>query len=281
MDILAHHLHVRTRNGEPCFKVDRDFFDLLMLLPPGLGGLLLAFCLMTNHLHFVIEGPAVHTMRWLGAVLVQFTRLFNARHGREGNLFGKITAEPQLTTPEDLAFTIRYVHDNPVKAKIVERRIEWPWSSQRIYDGLSLSGFPNAGYVRRLVAGSEWRLRSAKAEVPVLAVADKITTPRTNLEWLLAGAAQTYLIHPDDIRADVRAPLVKAARALFIETGRREAYSLRQLGEHVGRSEGRASRLVDGEVPEVGLRIVRTLCDTPTFQRRLIFAKQLPPAAAA
>ncbi|MCP3874214.1 MAG: hypothetical protein GY699_13795 [Desulfobacteraceae bacterium] len=70
------------------------------------------------------------SMQWFGAT---FTRRYNIRHRRWGHLFqGRFKS---LLIQDD-AYLFRlscYIHLNPLRAKIVTRRAEYPWSSYRAY----------------------------------------------------------------------------------------------------------------------------------------------------
>jgi REP element-mobilizing transposase RayT len=269
MNTDVHHLHVRTRNGEPCFDDDACRFMILRLVGLGLGGLVLAFCIMRNHLHLVLEGPKEHTKRWLDGILVQYTRWFNPEHGREGNLFGPVKVEDALTTPDAVAFTIQYVHDNPVKAGIVKCAVEWPWASQRAYDGISMSTIAKVERGLGFCTGSEWRCHSRAGHMPPLMDAGRFPRPLATLDGLVAAAAQTYLVSPADLRGRSEDSVVMTARNLYVQLGVRESFTLRQIGAAIDRSKQRMCALAKMDVPDHGVRIARTLLAHPPFSRLL------------
>jgi putative transposase len=90
-----------------------------------------AFCLMPNHYHAVLEAAREalsEGIQWLDGVYAQD---FNARYGRWGHLFGARFASGVIETEEHLYTASRYVLANPVRAGLVERAEEWPWSDSR------------------------------------------------------------------------------------------------------------------------------------------------------
>ncbi len=98
-----------------------------------------AYCLMTNHYHFVIETPEANLssgMRQLNGV---YTQRFNRQYGRTGHVFqGRFTAI--LVERESYLLELcRYVVLNPVRAGIVRSAREWPWSSYRATAGQASS----------------------------------------------------------------------------------------------------------------------------------------------
>ena len=97
---------------------------------------LLAFALMPNHVHLVIQVLAdaspSDAMQWLN---VTYTRYFNDRHHRVGHLYQGRFYSNHIDR-DTYAFEVtRYVHLNPVRARLVQHPLEYCWSSYRIYVG--------------------------------------------------------------------------------------------------------------------------------------------------
>jgi REP element-mobilizing transposase RayT len=93
---------------------------------------LLAWCVMPNHVHVVaqqIEGFP------LGDVVQAWksTSAHEINHalGRKGRLWRREYFDRFMRDDDHLSATIRYVEDNPVKAKLVAAAAGWPWSSAR------------------------------------------------------------------------------------------------------------------------------------------------------
>lgn len=95
----------------------------------GLG--LHAFCLMGTHYHALIDAriedlsPA---MQWIQS---HYAREHNARFGRKGALFRQRFSSWVLHDEQHYRNTLDYILDNPVRAGLVERREDWPWSAVR------------------------------------------------------------------------------------------------------------------------------------------------------
>ena len=92
-----------------------------------------AYCLMGNHYHLLVEdrdGRLSAAMRHING---SYTQAFNRRHGRDGPLFrGRFRA--QIVEREGYVLELlRYIHMNPVRAGMVRRAGDYPWSSHAFY----------------------------------------------------------------------------------------------------------------------------------------------------
>lgn len=130
--------HVMARGNErrAIFRDDADREEYLRRLAryrERFGFKLRAYCLMDNHLHLAIERGPAPLSRVMHTLQGSYTQWFNVRHGRVGHLFqGRYKA---LLVEKDryLLALVKYIHENPVKARIVERPQDYPWSSDRFY----------------------------------------------------------------------------------------------------------------------------------------------------
>jgi putative transposase len=73
----------------------------------------LAYCLMGNHFHLLVETPSPDLDRGMQRLESLYARDFNHRYEREGHLIA------------------RYVVQNPVRAGLCRAPGDWPWSSHR------------------------------------------------------------------------------------------------------------------------------------------------------
>jgi putative transposase len=100
---------------------------------------LISFCLMPNHFHFLIQQrTSVAITNLLRRVLTAYSMYFNLRYERVGSLFqGRFKAK-EITNDEYLLHLTRYIHRNPVKAKMVkvQNLANFKWSSYPNYLGL-------------------------------------------------------------------------------------------------------------------------------------------------
>lgn len=131
-----YHVMNRGLNRQAIFKEDQDrknFLQLLSQLWERWSVEIYAYCLMDNHYHLCLkthEAKLSRMMRHLNGV---YTQSFNRRHGRDGPLFRGRYKALVVQKEAYLHQVVRYIHQNPVEAKLVKRAKDYPWSSHREY----------------------------------------------------------------------------------------------------------------------------------------------------
>ena len=101
------------------------------------GWLLHAFALMPNHDHLFVETPQPNLSAGMQFLNGSYASYFNWRHRRSGHLFqGRFKGH--LIEEEGFFLEVsRYIHLNPVRAKMVARPDQYPWSSYGGYQRAS------------------------------------------------------------------------------------------------------------------------------------------------
>ncbi len=88
-----------------------------------------AWCQMDNHYHLLIETPEANLAQGMRQLNGVYTQSFNRSHGRMGHVFqGRYKA---IIVEQDsyLLELARYVVLNPLRANMIKRLEQWPWSS--------------------------------------------------------------------------------------------------------------------------------------------------------
>jgi len=92
-----------------------------------------AYCLMPNHVHLILTpNDAAGLARALGDTHRRYTTFINARARWSGHLFQSRYGSVAMDDAH-LVAAVRYVSLNPVRARLVARAEEWPWSSVRAH----------------------------------------------------------------------------------------------------------------------------------------------------
>src|SRR5882757_5341040 len=132
-----YHVMNRGDRGEPIFLDETDYQLFLTTLGQACAKTdwhVLAWCLMRNHFHLVIETPKANLVTGMKWLLGTYTGRFNRRHKVFGHLFsGRYKALVVDGSGNGYLKTVcDYVHLNPVRAKLLkpEAPLEsFRWSS--------------------------------------------------------------------------------------------------------------------------------------------------------
>jgi REP element-mobilizing transposase RayT len=130
-----HHVYNRGNHGETLFVDDTDrafFLAELDACATEYRWIVLAYCLMPNHLHLVLETPETTLGLGMRRLAGHYAQGFNRRHQPKGGhvfqgRFGSTVAD----SDEYVAHLLRYVAMNPVMACLCASPEEWRWSSHR------------------------------------------------------------------------------------------------------------------------------------------------------
>lgn len=108
------------------------FKDTLLRVKVTAGFQLFGYCLMDNHVHLLLqESESLGTS--VKRVAVSYALWHNAKHGRIGHLFQNRYLSEPVETESYLLTALRYIHQNPVKAFMVDLAKDYPWSSHGDY----------------------------------------------------------------------------------------------------------------------------------------------------
>jgi putative transposase len=170
-----YHIYNQGNNRQLIFFEKRNylFFEGKMrkhLLPYGQ---LLAYCLMPNHFHwlFLVDHVIVAKTTLsdsIGILLRSYTRAVNNQESRTGSLFrentkakdgwidGPLTIDdPKLKAQywnTDGKTCLEYIHQNPVKAGLVSKPEDWPFSSALAFKTREGKGLCNVELARELLS---------------------------------------------------------------------------------------------------------------------------------
>jgi putative transposase len=137
-----HHVVQRGHNRSPVFLSVADRLSYLATLAEFKALLELkvyAYCLMTNHIHLIIDpgDRPVSLSRLMKRLAGRHTRRVNACKQRTGSAWeGRFKCSP-IESDRYLLACNRYVELNPVRAGMVTRPEDYPWSSYRAKVGLA------------------------------------------------------------------------------------------------------------------------------------------------
>ncbi|MBQ3022772.1 MAG: transposase [Clostridia bacterium] len=95
---------------------------------------LYAYCLMTNHVHlFIKEKNAGEISKTMSKILSHYATWFNIKYIRSGPLFNNRYLSEPVEDEKYYMNLIRYIHQNPLKARVVGRISQYQYSSYSAY----------------------------------------------------------------------------------------------------------------------------------------------------
>lgn len=209
-----HHVTQRGNRRERTFFEDGDYalyLDLLADAAERAGVEIWSYCLMPNHVHIIaVPGDADGLRRCFRFVHRHYTGYINARMRVTGHLWqGRFSSvamdEAHFVT------ALRYVALNPVRARLVERAEDWPWSSTRAHlagdDDHVVKVAPALERVGDFAAFLGEPFDEALSYA-ALRKAESVGRPIGSSEWLADMEARTGLA----LRPQKRGPKPKAVR---------------------------------------------------------------------
>jgi putative transposase len=133
-----YHVMARGNGGQAIFTDDEDRCRFYLLLQEGgekFGHRIHAFCLMKNHVHLAIQVGDKPLSRIMQHLCFRYTQWVNSRQKRVGHLFQGRYKAILVDADSYLVELVRYIHLNPVRAKIVKDPEKYLWSGHRAYMG--------------------------------------------------------------------------------------------------------------------------------------------------
>ncbi|MFL7813544.1 MAG: transposase [Anaerolineales bacterium] len=134
-----YHIYNRAIAGNVLFREDTNYTYFLARVEKYLlqSAELLAYCLMPNHYHFLLKIVDNNFSSGMQSMAVSYALGYNKFYNQSGHLFQGIFQRKQVNDLNYLLHLSRYIHLNPVKAKLVEHPEEWIYSSYQGYIGIS------------------------------------------------------------------------------------------------------------------------------------------------
>lgn len=127
-----HHVTQRGNYQQYIIESDEDFRKYSYLVAeyaPKYGITILAYCLMNNHVHFIVVPKTKSGFsRFFNVVHMLYSQYKNLSRCKKGHLWQSRFFSSVLDS-NYLIEAVRYVEQNPVRAKMVKRPWDYVWSS--------------------------------------------------------------------------------------------------------------------------------------------------------
>lgn len=151
---MFYHLTARGVERRSLFLLPGDYeyyLELVAEFAPRMGIGVMSYCLMPNHPHMLVEDARCELSDFIQRVHGSYAQKFNWRETRVGHLFqGRFHAKP-VESERYLTEVLRYIHWNPVSAKLCSRPGDYRWSSAAAYESGKLPDWMRAGFLSPLL----------------------------------------------------------------------------------------------------------------------------------
>ena len=131
------HIMIQGINKEYIFKNDTEINTYLKYLKERLNDRnlkIIAYCIMNNHAHFLIHtNDIMEISKLMSQVNTKYAIFYNKINNRCGFVFRNRYKSEQILTYSHLISCIEYIHNNPVKAGICDKKEDYQYSSYNNY----------------------------------------------------------------------------------------------------------------------------------------------------
>lgn len=190
---VPHHITQRGNRREEVFFTDEDRRAYLAWLKDYADRNevdILAYCLMTNHVHLVaVPASADGLQRALKPLHMRYAQRVNRSRNWKGQLWqGRFFSSPLDATY--LWAAIRYVERNPVRARMVRKAENYRWSSARAHCGLrdDATLTDKSAWRRKFDRIGDWSAWLAEGDEP-----DKLDVLRRNADKGLPCGSEKFI----------------------------------------------------------------------------------------
>lgn len=150
-----YHITSRGNDRKKIFISEQDyqkFLEYLKAAKNKFGFYLYAYCLMGNHYHLFLEINQPNLSRIMQYINTSYSAYYNVKRRRSGHLFQGRFKSILVEADSYFLELTRYIHLNPVRAKIVDSPEKYRWSSYNAYINNRPDNLVNKDRIKELLA---------------------------------------------------------------------------------------------------------------------------------
>lgn len=271
---LLYHVIARGNQRQKTFLTDSDYQAYLARLAKyrkKYGFTVYAYCLMPNHVHLLLEASSEPLSKFMQGLQQSYTQYFNRLHHKVGHLFQGRYQAIVCEKDEYLLSLIRYIHFNPVRARIAKRPERYRYSGhgvylsgkaaevidpsrvlemlggRRAYERFVLGGF-GEGHNEQYYEVEDQRFlgREGFGE-KMKAGSEERKAPRTKhpLETVVRSLAKEFKVRSEELKGPDRGWQISKMRAMVgYVLVRKLGYRLKEVADYLRRDEATVSSLI-------------------------------------
>ena len=134
---FPHHVVQRGNNREKVFLHDEDkekYLSFLKKYSDKWNSPILAYCLMSNHVHLLTRPTKNESLcKMMQGITLCYTQYINRTYKRTGRLWESRYHSSIVDKEKYLWGVARYIEQNPMRAKIVNKAEDYPHSSAKAH----------------------------------------------------------------------------------------------------------------------------------------------------
>ncbi len=275
-----YHAVLRGNHRQAIFEGSDDYLcfeDIVARALERYGASLFAYCWMTNHVHLAIRIADVPLGSVMGIVASRYARAKQRAVATTGHLFERRYRARLVDADRYLLALVRYVHLNPVRARMVADPRDYQWSSHRAYLGAPCPEWlriaPVLGRLGSSVDAARSAYRCLMSEAPAAgerealspiaqsgratsAARDMVTIPSLDmqrrrsprsLEAIAAEVAHALDVTMEELRSKRRRPDLVQARGEVAQRALLEGVAnMSQVARYLNRAPSTISDLLHG-----------------------------------
>ena len=226
-----YHIVFRGMNKHDIFEEKADYrkmIEIIEKLKEEMEFSIYVYCLMTNHVHILLKekktGDITTIMKRL---LTKYARWFNIKYQRSGALIANRYKSEPIEVDEYFLSVVRYIHQNPLKAGMVDKLQNYEWSSYNEY--IKNNGISDKNFVLEMVSLKNFIEFHDVIESEIFTVSDKV---KKTDETIRREIIKQIKMEPIQVGT-----LPKTERNAIISL-LKKSYSVRQIERITGISRG-------------------------------------------
>jgi len=157
-DNPVYHITSRGNNRQSILKQAEDketMLDSLAFYKCRYEFKIYAFVLMDNHFHLILETHKLHNIsKVMQGILLSYSNRFRHKYNYVGHVWQGRFLSKVITSEGQIISNVQYIHNNPIRANMVDRNTDYVWSSARCYEGISNPGIERKIAIDRFAANT-------------------------------------------------------------------------------------------------------------------------------
>ena len=227
-----YHIVFRGVNKQSIFEEDADYINLKMILSELKTEMkfeIYVYCFMSNHVHILLkEQNAGDISLIMKRMLTKYARWYNIKYKRSGALIANRYKSKPVDVDEYFLSVARYIHQNPIKAGVVEHIGDYRWSSYNEY-AIDVKGLADKEFILGMMDCEEFVSFHKTEEKSIFIVDDKV---KITDDEIRRNIIKIYGIEPKEICKMERNHRNEILRQM------KSKYSIRQIERITGISRG-------------------------------------------